>query len=87
SEEVRKMTEKMDIILKGFSEVLSFHDLRIVGRGQRENLVFDVVVKKGVTLKEEKILRQAITEKVQQQHPFCNCVITFDQNDMLINEY
>lgn len=86
SEEVRKMTEKIDIILKEFPEVLSFHDLRIVGRGQRENLVFDVVVKKGVTLEEERKLRQVITQKVQQQHPFCNCVITFDQNDMLINE-
>lgn len=86
SEELKKMMDVLDQILKEFPEVLSFHDLRIVGKGKRENLVFDVVIKKGITHEEEKKLRQAITGKVQQLHPYCNCIITFDKNDMLINE-
>jgi len=56
-----------------------------VGKGERENLVFDVVVKHGTTRGEEKKLRSAITEKVQEKHPCYYCVITFDQNDMLVN--
>ncbi len=84
SEDHKKMTEELDRILKEFPEVLSFHDLRIVGKGERENLVFDVVVKKGITHEEKKKLRQAITARVHEQHAYYNCVITFDQNDMLI---
>ncbi len=87
SEDYKQMAEELEIILEEFPEVLSFHDLRIVGKGQKENLVFDVVVKKGVTREEEKKLRQAITEKVQQQHRDYYCVITFDKNDMLMHHH
>ncbi|KUO59921.1 MAG: cation diffusion facilitator family transporter [Gracilibacter sp. BRH_c7a] len=84
-QEIIKMQEELSQILSEFPPVLSFHDFRIVGKGERENLVFDVVVKHGTTRGEEKKLRSAITEKVQEKHPCYYCVITFDQNDMLVN--
>lgn len=86
SEELQNMAEELEAVLKEFPEVLSFHDLRIVGKGPKENLVFDVVVKKGITHDEEKRLRQAITGKIQQQHNYFNCIITFDKNDMLVSQ-
>lgn len=83
SEEIVRMQQELCEILKEFPEVLSFHDFRIVGKGERENLVFDVVVKNGTTREDEKKLRTEITQKVRQRHPYYYCVILFDQNDML----
>lgn len=86
SEEIRMMHEELTQILKKFPEVLSFHDLRIVGQGERVNVIFDVVVKRGIGLEQEQILRKAIHQSVQDKHPYYNCIIKFDQNDMLITE-
>lgn len=86
SEEITRMREELSQILREFSEVLSFHDFRIVGKGERENLIFDVVVKSGISQEEEDKLRKAIVEKVHEKHPYYHCIITFDQNDMLQNE-
>lgn len=86
SEKIKKMHEELTQILKNFPEVLSFHDLRIVGQGERVNVIFDVVVKRGIGLEQEQILRKAIHQNVRDKHPFYNCVIKFDQNDMLIAE-
>lgn len=80
------MQEELTHILEEFPEVLSFHDFRIVGKGERENLIFDVVVKSGTSQEEEKNLRKAITQKVKEKHPHYLCIITFDQNYMLIEE-
>jgi len=85
-EEIMKMQEELVRILVELPAVLSFHDFRIVGKGERENLVFDAVVRNGTSKDQEKELRQNITRKVQEKHPYYHCVITFDQNDMLINE-
>ncbi len=77
------MQEELRLILEQFSEVLSFHDFRIVGKGERENLVFDVVLKRTMNSREKERLSLAITQKVQEKHPCYFCVITYDQNDML----
>ena len=83
SEEVMKMLEELTSILGDVPEVLSWHDFRIVGKGKRENLIFDVVVKHGTSKEEERRLRKTIIKKVQTIHPYYNCIITFDRNDML----
>jgi cation diffusion facilitator family transporter len=86
SEEIKRMQEELNQILKDFPEVLSFHDFRIVGKGERENLIFDIVVASGTSQEEEHRLRQIITQKVLGIHPHYRCIITFDKNDMLTNE-
>lgn len=85
SEEIRRMQNELSKILKELPKVLSFHDFRIVGKGERENLVFDIVVRNGTRKEEEEALYQAINQKVKTRHPYYNCVITFDQNDMLVD--
>ncbi len=85
SEEVVEMQVELTEILNQFPEVLSCHDFRVVGKGERKNLIFDVVVKQGTGLEREKKLRKEINEKVRDNHPDHNCIITFDQNDMLKN--
>ncbi|NLL52194.1 MAG: cation transporter [Peptococcaceae bacterium] len=83
SEELASMQSELEQILEKFPTVLSFHDLRIVGKGEKENLVFDIVIPKTTKKEEQKKLVQAINQKVQESHPYYNCVITIDQNDML----
>lgn len=82
-QENNKMRTELTEILMCFPEVLSYHDLRIVGMGERENLVFDIVLKTGTPTEHEKQLRLAINQKIQERYPHYYCVITFDHNDML----
>lgn len=87
SEEIILMQDQLRQILKDFPEVLSFHDFRIIGKGENENLIFDVVIRNELSLEDEKKLRKAITHKVREQHPHYSCIITFDRNDMLVNTF
>jgi len=83
SAELSRMQDELGRILEKFPAVLSFHDLRIVGKGEKENLVFDIVIPKGLKKEEKKKLVQDINHEVQKLHPYYNCVITIDENDML----
>ncbi|MBZ4653710.1 MAG: czcD 2 [Peptococcaceae bacterium] len=80
SEELMRMQEEVAQILQEFPQVQSFHDFRIVGKNEKENLIFDVVVKSGMSKEEEKELRKAITRKVQEKHPYFFCIITIDKD-------
>lgn len=86
SEEIMRMQEELDKVLAEFPQVLSFHDFRIVGKGERENLVFDIVVRNGTKTEEEKNLCRNISRKVQEKHPHYHCVITVDQNYIILDE-
>ncbi len=86
SNELMKMKEEANKILEGFPEVLSFHDFRIVGKGEKENLIFDVVIKSATSKEREKKLSLSISQKIRKKHPNYQCIIIFDKNDMLINE-
>lgn len=85
SEEVMRLREEINEILKEYPDVLSFHDFRIIGKGEKKNLVFDVVVRNGISQEEEETLLLDINQKVTQKHAHFQCIITFDKNDMLIN--
>lgn len=84
SQELIQIQEEMLPILQNFPEVLAIHDLRIVGQGEKKNLVFDAVVENSISKEDEKELVKAINSQVQEKHPYYNCIITFDQNDMLV---
>lgn len=78
--EVKKLQEEIAIILEEFPQITSFHDFRIVGENKKRNLIFDIVVRRGITLKEEEILRQAIIKKVREKHPLFHCIISVDKD-------
>ncbi|HHV65952.1 MAG TPA: cation transporter [Peptococcaceae bacterium] len=84
SRELRQIQEEMKPILHNFPIVIGMHDFRIVGKGERKNLLFDVVVADKTNKEEEAKLAQAINRQVQEIHPYYNCIINFDYNDMLI---
>ncbi|WP_143315817.1 cation diffusion facilitator family transporter [Clostridium sp. HBUAS56017] len=77
-DEVQKIVEYNPLIE-------SMHDFRIVGEGEKKNLIFDVVVNseklRKVMTPEE--LKEQIIDSIRQIHPEYNCIITID-NDYLI---
>lgn len=80
SEEVKTIHHQVSQILTHFPQILSFHDFRIVGKGERKNLIFDVVVKEGLNKKEEEQLAQSITKTIQEKYPQFSSIITIDKN-------
>lgn len=79
TEENRIMREEMAEILKNFPSVISYHDLRFVGKGDVRNVLFDIVVKPGLGKDQEKTLRRDIRQAIQAIHPDYNCIVHVDR--------
>lgn len=78
-EELNKTRVELEDILKDFPEILSFHDLRVVGRGGKKNIIFDIVVSHDVKNEEERGLKREITNKIKERYPGYNPVIVVDR--------
>ncbi|KYO67347.1 cation diffusion facilitator family transporter [Thermovenabulum gondwanense] len=78
-EELNKTRVELEDILKDFPEILSFHDLRVVGRGRKKNIIFDIVVSHDVKNEEERELKKEITNKIKERYPGYNPVIVVDR--------
>ncbi|GAA0177582.1 cation diffusion facilitator family transporter [Clostridium sediminicola] len=66
-------------ILEKFSEIKSFHDFRIVGDGEIQNLIFDIVVDSSKKVKDEEELIRSIRFEVKKLHPLYETIITIDR--------
>ena len=76
---IQTRTELARIIARN-EKIESMHDLRIVGKGDKKNLVFDVVVDGDLSHGEEEELKNWVNGEVQKLHPDYNCVILVDKN-------
>ena len=76
---IQTRTELARIIARN-EKIESMHDLRIVGKGDKKNLVFDVVVDGDLSHSEEEELKNWVNGEVQKLHPDYNCVILVDKN-------
>lgn len=81
-EHVREAQEDLEHALEGIPEVLSFHDFRIVGEGERKNLIFDIVVDSDriVTPADEIRLRTRVIRALHDAHPQYQAVIEIDRS-------
>jgi cation diffusion facilitator family transporter len=82
-EDQQEAMNEMSIILKGFPEVKSFHDFRIVGEGESKNLLFDIVVdipKCFDMNKDVGTLKNKIDKELKKLHPNYNAMITIDRD-------
>lgn len=77
--ETNVLQQEMSSILQGMPEVLSFHDFRVVGKDEVRNLLFDIVVRPGMTETEERRITEKINSLVKEKHPDFNCVIGVDK--------
>lgn len=82
TEEVKKARLDLQKAIDDCIFIKSIHDFRMVGKGDKKNLIFDVVVEseksKGALSDEE--VKSIIINKVQKIHPKYNCIITVDKD-------
>jgi len=80
-EEIYETRQELEDMLKQNPYILSIHDFRIVGKGERKNLIFDVVVDpneldRNITKDE---IKKNITKLVKEAHPCYGCIIGIDR--------
>lgn len=79
SAEIKSIKKEIENILSSFPQVISYHDFRMVGKGEVKNLLFDIVVKPGITSKEEQKLIKDISSGISGIHPYFDCIIHADK--------
>ncbi|WP_160674617.1 cation diffusion facilitator family transporter [Clostridium sp. C8-1-8] len=82
NEEIRSAKKELDKVISYNPLIKSMHDFRIVGEGEKKNLIFDIVVHSAKLNKimSEEQLKAEITNAIKQTHPQYNCVITVDKD-------
>lgn len=66
-------------IFSNYPEIKSFHDLRIVGDREYQNLIFDIVVDSSKGIKNQEDLLRNIRFEVKKLHPLFETIITLDR--------
>lgn len=80
-EEIYETRQELEDMLKLNTYILSIHDFRVVGKGKRKNLIFDVVVDPNEldrNISKEEI-KANITNLVKSVHPEYGCIIGVDR--------
>ena len=82
TDEVKLAYDEINKIIKYNPLIKSMHDFRVVGEGEKKNLIFDVVVnpenlKKIMSVDE---LKEDIITAIKSIHPEYNCIITIDND-------
>ena len=80
TDEVKTAYDELNKIIKYNPLIKSMHDFRVVGEGEKKNLIFDIVVdsenlRKIMTVDE---LKKDIISAIKSIHPEYNCIITVD---------
>ncbi|MFA7367651.1 MAG: cation diffusion facilitator family transporter [Bacilli bacterium] len=76
-ETYQKMIRDVEEIIKSIDEVVGFHDLRFDCHGNRNSVLFDVVVPDGFKMK-DKDLKKKINEKLKKIYPDYDVIIMID---------
>jgi len=82
TEEINETYSELLKIIEYNPLIESMHDFRIVGQGEKKNLIFDVVVNpdklEKIMTKEE--LKEELSNSIKKIHPEYGCIITIDNN-------
>ncbi|MFU0799521.1 MAG: cation diffusion facilitator family transporter [Xylanivirga thermophila] len=81
TKEIIETKNEIEKIIKDNELINSIHDFRIVGKGDKKNLIFDIVVDayKLNTPAMEEQLKTDICQAVKKVNPHYNCIITIDK--------
>ncbi len=70
-----EIEKKLIKITETDNRILSFHDLRVVGKDDRINLVFDVVVTQGIKPEKYNQLKKHISTELKNTFPFIRATV------------
>jgi cation diffusion facilitator family transporter len=79
--QVRELRQTLLKAISSMDEITSIHDFRVVGDGNRKNLIFDAVVdnEKIKSRRDETELRRRINESLQALDSRCRAVVNIDR--------
>ena len=82
TDEVKLAYDEINKIIKYNPLIKSMHDFRVVGEGEKKNLIFDVVVNPENLKKIMSVdqLKEDIITAIKSIHPEYNCIITIDND-------
>lgn len=78
----KDILEKKDMVTKLVSSIepeVTIHDFRVVNGENNINLIFDLVVPRFYSEKDEKDLLMKVTESISKECHKCQCVITIEK--------
>ena len=80
TEEIQETWDYVASVLRKYEQIESMHDFRIVGEGEKKNLIFDIVINstRAGSKKDIDNLVENIKEDIKKEHPQYNCIITVD---------
>lgn len=78
TKEVSEAREEIQNIIDSNSNIKSMHDFRVVGDGDKKNLVFDIVVFHENKVSDDDLI-DYINNEIKSIHPQYNCIITVDR--------
>ncbi|GAA0717366.1 cation diffusion facilitator family transporter [Clostridium malenominatum] len=83
-EEVNFALEELEKIIKNYPLITSLHDFRMVGEGERKNLIFDIVIdyKQPLTEEFQCNIVESLNKDIKNIHPEYNAIITIDRDFM-----
>ena len=81
TKEIIKTKNEVEEIIKDNPIIKSMHDFRIVGEGDKKNLIFDIVVDGSKLNKDitEENIKLDICNAIKKNSPQYNCIITIDR--------
>lgn len=82
--ENKKTYEEVQRIINSYEELVSIHDFRVVGDGDKKIVLFDVVAKLNLRTQTEQDIKDLIINELKKEHPYYKFVITVDIGDFQI---
>lgn len=81
-EEISNTKKEVEKIIKNNPLIKSMHDFRMIGQGERKNLLFDIVVNPDnlKRIMTEEDLKDNIISSIKNLYPNYNCIITVDND-------
>ncbi|WP_270940785.1 cation diffusion facilitator family transporter [Romboutsia lituseburensis] len=78
TKEVLEAREEVQNIIDSNTSIKSMHDFRVIGDGDKKNLVFDIVVFHENKVSDDDLI-DYINNEIKSIHPRYNCIITVDR--------
>lgn len=78
--EIQETEDKIKKLIDSFPGILSIHDFRIVGTGEKKNVLFDIVISNSLTYKQSSKTKSELTALIKSTYPNLNPIIGVDRN-------
>lgn len=78
-DEVKSAREEIEKIISQNPVIKSIHDFRIIGKGEKKSLVFDVVITPNSKKISDAEIIEFISSRIKKVHEHFTCIITVDR--------